>query len=130
MLLPVGNEVLVEVDPKRVVEQVRGDHQAPEGRQLDDLVGYEMSCQALVELVGNRVRVARKLPPVVDDRLLAIVQLLTWLVSLSLFLIWFYRANANARAMGAEDLMGSPGLSVGWFFIPRGLNTAGARSAR
>lgn len=51
-------------------------------------------------------------------RLLAIVQLLTWLVSLSLFLIWFYRANANARAMGAEDLMGSPGLSVGWFFIP------------
>jgi hypothetical protein len=42
----------------------------------------------------------------------------TWLASLSLFLIWFYRANANARAMGAEDLMGSPGLSVAWFFVP------------
>jgi hypothetical protein len=42
----------------------------------------------------------------------------TWLASLSLFLIWFFRANANARAMGAEDLMGSPGLSVAWFFIP------------
>ena len=51
-------------------------------------------------------------------RLLSIVQLLTWLASLGLFLIWFYRANANARAMGAEDLMGSPGLAVGWFFIP------------
>lgn len=49
---------------------------------------------------------------------LSILQLLTWLASLSLFLIWFYRANANARAMGAEDLMGSPGLSVAWFFIP------------
>jgi hypothetical protein len=51
-------------------------------------------------------------------RLFSIVQLLTWLASLSLFLLWFYRANANARAMGADDLMGSPGLSVGWFFIP------------
>lgn len=50
--------------------------------------------------------------------LFSVLQLLTWLVSLSLFLIWFYRANANARAMGAEDLMGSPGLSVAWFFIP------------
>lgn len=46
------------------------------------------------------------------------LRLLTWLASLALFLTWFYRANANARAMGAEDLMGSPGLAVGWFFIP------------
>jgi Domain of unknown function (DUF4328) len=51
-------------------------------------------------------------------RWFSILQLLTWLASLSLLLIWFYRANANARAMGAEDLMGSPGLSVAWFFIP------------
>jgi hypothetical protein len=48
----------------------------------------------------------------------ALVQFATWLVSLILFLTWFYRANANARAMGADDLMGSPGLSVAWFFIP------------
>jgi hypothetical protein len=48
----------------------------------------------------------------------AIVQLLTTLGSLILFLTWFYRANANARAMGADGLMGSPGLSVAWFFIP------------
>lgn len=34
------------------------------------------------------------------------------------FLCWLYRANANARALGATDLMGSPGLSVAWFFIP------------
>lgn len=51
-------------------------------------------------------------------RLFSILQLLTWLASISLFLIWFYRVNANARAMGADDLMGSPGLSVAWFFIP------------
>jgi hypothetical protein len=48
----------------------------------------------------------------------AAVQLLTTLAGLILFLIWFYRANANVRAMGADGLMGSPGLSVAWFFIP------------
>ncbi|HST36347.1 MAG TPA: DUF4328 domain-containing protein [Allosphingosinicella sp.] len=34
------------------------------------------------------------------------------------FFVWLYRANANVRALGAEDMMGSPGLGVGWFFIP------------
>jgi hypothetical protein len=48
----------------------------------------------------------------------ALLQLATTLSGLILFLVWFYRANANARAMGADGLMGSPGLSVGWFFIP------------
>ena len=51
-------------------------------------------------------------------RLFGWAQLLTWLGSLILFLVWFYRANANVRAMGADGLMGSPGLSVAWFFIP------------
>ena len=47
-----------------------------------------------------------------------LVQTATALGSLILFLVWFYRANANVRAMGADGLMGSPGLSVAWFFIP------------
>ena len=34
------------------------------------------------------------------------------------FFIWLYRANANVRALGADDMMGSPGLGIGWFFIP------------
>ena len=34
------------------------------------------------------------------------------------FLVWLYRAEANARALGAEDMMVSPGWSVGWFFVP------------
>jgi hypothetical protein len=48
----------------------------------------------------------------------AVLQLLTYFGGLILFLVWFYRANANVRAMGADGLMGSPGLSVAWFFIP------------
>jgi hypothetical protein len=51
-------------------------------------------------------------------RPLALAQLATALGSLVAFLIWLYRANANARALGATDLMGSPGLAVAWFFIP------------
>jgi hypothetical protein len=51
-------------------------------------------------------------------RTFGIVQIVASLGSLILFLIWFYRANANVRAMGADGLMGSPGLSVAWFFIP------------
>ena len=43
-----------------------------------------------------------------------LVQLATAIV----FFIWLYRANANVRALGADDMMGSPGLGVGWFFIP------------
>src|SRR5262249_29946861 len=33
-------------------------------------------------------------------------------------LVWVYRANRNARALGAEGLAYSPGWSVGWFFVP------------
>lgn len=51
-------------------------------------------------------------------RPLALVQLATALGSLIALLIWLYRANANARALGATDLMGSPGLAVAWFFVP------------
>jgi hypothetical protein len=40
------------------------------------------------------------------------------LVTSVCFLIWLYRANANVRALGADDMMGSPGLGVAWFFIP------------
>jgi len=35
-----------------------------------------------------------------------------------LVLIWLYRANAGARALGAEDMMVSPGWAVAWFFVP------------
>jgi len=33
-------------------------------------------------------------------------------------LCWIYRANANAHALGAADMMVSPGWAVGWFFVP------------
>ncbi len=40
------------------------------------------------------------------------------LVSGVLILMWIYRANANAKLLGAADMQFSPGWSVGWYFIP------------
>ena len=34
------------------------------------------------------------------------------------FCRWIYRANANARSLGADDMNYTPGWSVGWFFVP------------
>jgi hypothetical protein len=31
---------------------------------------------------------------------------------------WIYRANANARALGAKDMKFTPGWAVGWYFVP------------
>ena len=35
-----------------------------------------------------------------------------------IFCCWIYRANANARSLGADDMNYTPGWSVGWFFVP------------
>lgn len=34
------------------------------------------------------------------------------------FAMWIYRANWNARALGAKRMEFTPGWSVGWYFIP------------
>ena len=31
---------------------------------------------------------------------------------------WIYRANSNARALGASEMAFSPGAAVGWYFVP------------
>jgi hypothetical protein len=35
-----------------------------------------------------------------------------------LFAMWIYRANYNARQLGAQGMKFSPGWSVGYYFIP------------
>ncbi len=34
------------------------------------------------------------------------------------FLIWLHRVSGNARALGIDDLPTSPGLAVGYWFVP------------
>ncbi len=56
-----------------------------------------------------------------SDRRVSLVgygQLAVTVVSAIVILSWIFRANANARALGARDMTFSPGWSVGWYFIP------------
>lgn len=52
------------------------------------------------------------------DMAVGIGQLIVFIACAFVTLRWLYLANANARALGVTDLMGSPGLAVGWFFVP------------
>jgi hypothetical protein len=46
------------------------------------------------------------------------LQVLTYLLSALMFGIWVFRANKNARALGAEGMNFSAGGCIGWFFAP------------
>jgi len=52
------------------------------------------------------------------QQLIAVVYLVVALAVIVLFCCWIYRANCNARALGAVGMSFTPGWSVGWFFIP------------
>lgn len=40
------------------------------------------------------------------------------IATIVLVAMWIYRAHANLRAAGIEDLQFTPGWAVGWYFIP------------
>lgn len=48
----------------------------------------------------------------------AFVRIIVFLATVVVTLIWLYRATANAKAMGATDLMVSPVMAVIWWFVP------------
>jgi Ca2+/Na+ antiporter len=46
------------------------------------------------------------------------LRVVLFLSTIVLFLFWIYRANRNARTLGAREMRYTPGWSVGWFFVP------------
>lgn len=50
--------------------------------------------------------------------IVGILQVIIFVVSGILILKWIYRANYNARQLGASDMQFTPGWSIGWYFIP------------
>jgi hypothetical protein len=50
--------------------------------------------------------------------LVGIIQFGIFIISGILILKWIYRANYNARQLGAKDMVFTPGWSIGWYFIP------------
>jgi Domain of unknown function (DUF4328) len=77
---------------------------------------------AALSLVAIALAMLRDLDPMRADNpaelASGIAQLSVYIVAALVSLRWLYLANANARALGATDLMGSPGLAIAWFFIP------------
>jgi Domain of unknown function (DUF4328) len=52
------------------------------------------------------------------QRIIGILQLALIVITATIFLRWIYRANKNARALGAAGMQFTPGWAVGWYFIP------------
>lgn len=50
--------------------------------------------------------------------IISTVQILLYIATAVLFLIWIYRASSNLRKLGAEGVRHTPGMAVGAFFIP------------
>jgi hypothetical protein len=52
------------------------------------------------------------------QRLIAIVHFVALIATIIVFAMWIYRANYNARQLGAAGMTFTPGWAVGWYFIP------------
>jgi len=50
--------------------------------------------------------------------IIAMVYFAVSIISGIMILKWIYRANYNARQLGAKGMKFTPGSSVGWYFIP------------
>ena len=50
--------------------------------------------------------------------MIGLLYLVVYIVSGFLILKWIYRANYNARQLGAKEMTFTPGWSVGWYFVP------------
>lgn len=49
---------------------------------------------------------------------IALLYMVVFIVSGILILKWIYRANYNARQLGAKEMQFTPGWSIGWYFVP------------
>ncbi|WP_241737451.1 DUF4328 domain-containing protein [Neptunicella marina] len=52
------------------------------------------------------------------QQILNVINIIVFIISGLLILIWIYRANYNSHQLGAKDMDFTPGWSIGYFFIP------------
>jgi hypothetical protein len=55
---------------------------------------------------------------VLAENTLGAIETLARLGAIVMFLVWVYQAAANVRRLGRDGLAISPGMCVGWFFVP------------
>jgi hypothetical protein len=70
------------------------------------------------------IRDGQTLPPGAADsndlrqRIIGGIRFVQIVAGIVVFAMWIYRANYNARQLGAAGMEFTPGWSVGWYFIP------------
>lgn len=69
---------------------------------------YTSQAQAVADGEANDAR----------QGLIAIAYTVVFIISGIIILKWIYRANYNARQLGAKEMQFTPSWSVGWYFIP------------
>lgn len=82
------------------------------------LARWLLYLQALLTALEAAIMIMRVASPAGADLAIGSVEFLAYVATIVVVLRWLYLANANARALGADDLLGSPGWAVGWFLIP------------
>jgi hypothetical protein len=77
---------------------------------LSDVAQYELLQSSFTEAEGaaNDTR----------QQVISATYFVLLLITVIVFCRWIYRANGNARALGAIGMEFTPGWSVGWYFIP------------
>ncbi|HKP84520.1 MAG TPA: DUF4328 domain-containing protein [Blastocatellia bacterium] len=68
--------------------------------------------------VGDTVTQAEALTNDSRQQLISWLQILVYLVTAIIFLMWIHRAYRNLKALGARTTTYSPGWAVGYFFVP------------
>lgn len=53
-----------------------------------------------------------------NQKIITALQIVLNIASFILLLLWIFKSNKLARALGATNMRHSPGWSVGWFFVP------------
>jgi hypothetical protein len=52
------------------------------------------------------------------QQIIAALHMIQLIALIVVFCVWIYRANYNARQLGAADMKFTPGWAIGWYFIP------------
>lgn len=95
------------------------DQLKPQYQSTSTLVKTMTICfilNAIIALVSVPLKTISAFGPGAPD--IAKIKDLIFLTLIVLFSIRIYRANLNARALGAQGMRFSPGWTVGWFFVP------------
>lgn len=88
---------------------------------LASAVRWLLWANAAAAAIGIAIHWRRGYDPFLIDEtatVFAWAQVSLFLGTAIAFLVWLCRAKANAQALGAADMMVSPGWAVGWYFVP------------